>query len=33
MTQQEQGQEQEQHIIEHLTELRKRILITLGTFW
>lgn len=28
----EQGQEQELHLLEHLTELRKRILITLGTF-
>ncbi|MGV2686441.1 twin-arginine translocase subunit TatC, partial [Clostridium perfringens] len=32
MTELEQAQEQEQHILEHLTELRKRILITLGTF-
>ncbi|OME92122.1 MULTISPECIES: twin-arginine translocase subunit TatC [Paenibacillus] len=32
MTKHEQAQEQEQHILEHLTELRKRILITLGTF-
>ncbi|SEL99135.1 sec-independent protein translocase protein TatC [Paenibacillus sp. cl141a] len=28
----EQVQEQELHLLEHLTELRKRILITLGTF-
>ena len=32
MTEHEQGQEQELHLLEHLTELRKRILITLGTF-